>query len=416
MKIIHLCDSLNPAGLGGYESYLQYLSKELSLSGNESTIVTQAPRRDSPCLLKYEHYSIHHLQGNHLEARKWEFFSLPERQREREVGRLFHKDDLERNVDILTDQLREVLEEIKPDLIHAHSTYVVFNRVLQKLKDRGKLDTIPTVVTIHGRPKPLVLPSGEHTTDYETFSKACPFDHILAVSKNVAAELGKYLSKKQQEVQISTLYLGVNLSVFYPIPDTRKIWDIAFMGRFETMKAVDLFPKMLVMLKQQVPHLRFLMTGEGSLKDEILMKCEREGVSDLVDYQGVVPVEQVPKLINQSKIFIYPSREEPFGLSILEAMACGVPVITTNVFGPSEIITQNVDGIMVPPGDVGSLVESIKVLLHDDDQRTLLGRNAKKTIESKFDIEQHYQALVALYRKLIESKKKRVGHRVPQSE
>ena len=409
MKIMHLCDSLNPAGLGGYESYLHYLSEELSVGGNMSTVVTQAPRRDTPSSIDFDHYSIHYLQGNNLEARKWEFYNIPEEHRQKEIDRLFQRDDLERNVDALTDQLLLVLEEVKPDLIHAHSTYVVFNRVLKRLKENGVMDTIPTLVTIHGRPKSLVLPNGDHTTDYETFWKACPFDQILAVSRNVERELEKYLSEIGQELKISTLYLGVNLSVFSPKLKTKKQWDLAFMGRFEKMKAVDLFPEMLVRLKQHFPNLKFLMTGEGSLKDHVLWEYEKKKVADLVDYKGVVNAEKIPELINQSRIFIYPSREEPFGLSILEAMACGVPVITTNVFGPSEIITQNIDGVMIPPDNVGALVESIISLLGDDEFRTSIGHNARKTVESRFDIKQHYQSLINLYRNLIESKKRGGG-------
>jgi glycosyltransferase involved in cell wall biosynthesis len=409
MKIIHLCDSLNPAGLGGYESYLHYLSEELSVRGNESIIVTQAPKRDSPSSIKFDHYRILHLQGNSLEARKWEFYDIPEELREKEVDRLFQRDDLERNVDALSDQLGDVLEDIRPDLIHAHSTYVVFNRVLKKFRENGFIDDIPTIVTIHGRPKSLVLPSGEHTTDYDSFSKACPFDCILSVSRNVADELRKSLSKHKQEVEVDTLYLGANLSVFHPVIDATKDWDIAFMGRFEKMKAVDLFPEMLVRLKPQFPKLKFLMTGDGSLKTDLLRDFEQRGVSDLVDYQGVVDTKMVPELLNRSRVFLYPSREEPFGLSILEAMACEIPVVTTNVYGPSEILTQGVDGLMVPPDDVETLAESVKSLLENTDLRISLGRNARKKIESQFDIKQHYENLVNLYKKAIESKKKESG-------
>jgi len=405
MKIIHLCDSLNPAGLGGYESYLHYLSAELSERGNKSLVVTQAPRRDAPRSIEHEHYTIRYLQGNHLEARKWEFYNIPEEHREKEIDRLFQRDDLEKNVDALTTQLQDVLEEIRPDLIHAHSTYVVFNRVLERLKDTGVLDAIPTLVSVHGRPKPLVLPNGEHTTDYDAFSRACPFDHILAVSKNVAEELRKFLSKYDKEVQTSILYLGVNLSVFHPIPNTTKDWDIAFMGRFERMKAVDLFPEMLVRLKQHFPQLKFLMTGEGSLRKDVLIECEKRDVAGLVYYQSVVDTDMIPELINRSRVFIYPSREEPFGLSILEAMACRVPVVTTNVFGPSEILTQDIDGVMIPPDDVEALVQGITLLLEDDDLRASIGSNARKTVQSHFDIRQHYQKLLELYKNMIESKK-----------
>jgi glycosyltransferase involved in cell wall biosynthesis len=404
MKILHLCDSLNPAGLGGYESYLHYLSEQLARKNHDAIIVTQASERDSPEIIDSKHYRIYNLQGNLLEARKWEFFSLSEAERERVVDEMFHRDDLALNVDALEKQLSKLIRTLKPDLIHAHSPYVVFNRVLKKIRENSGFREIPTLATIHGRPKPLILPSGERTTDYDAFVDACPFDLILAVSNNVAEALKRYLDMRGETVPVRTLYLGVNLSVFYPEPDVSKKWDLAFLGRLEPMKAVDLFPEMLSLLKPDFPTLRFLMTGEGSLKNQILDEFAKEKVSGMVDYLGVVQTDQVPKLINQSRVFIYPSREEPFGLSILEAMACGVPVVTTNVFGPSEIITNNVDGLVVPPENVRELVNAVGSLLTSENLQTEIGRNARQTVENRFDIKLHYEQLIQSYNQLISEK------------
>lgn len=401
MKILHLCDSLNPAGLGGYESYLHYLSEHLVNNGHVSIVVTQAPERDSPDFVDHEHYRVRYLSGNFLEARKWEFFALPEDKREKEASILFKENDLELNIKSLENQLLDYIPEFKPDIIHAHSTYVVFNRVLSKLQESGSLGDIPMIVTIHGRPKSLILPSGERTTDFDSFSEACPFDLVLAVSNNVAEVLDEYLSRKGLDVPILPLYLGIDLSVFYPMPETKKEWDIAFLGRLERMKAVDLFPEMLTLLKQDHPDLKLLMTGEGSLKGNILDGFENAGVSQMVNYLGVVETETVPKLINRSRIFIYPSREEPFGLSILEAMACGVPVVTTNVYGPSEIITAGQDGLTVNPDDVNALVEAVSTLLNNESLRSQIGSRGRDTVEKRFDIEQHLLSLLSIYQDLV---------------
>ena len=407
MKILHLCDSLNPAGLGGYESYLYYLSEQLAKRGHESVVVTQSPSHNSPNTIEFEHYRVYHLPGNFLEARKWEFLALPEDNRETVVEHMFQSDDLELNVNALQEQLKKLIIDLKPDLIHAHSVYVVFNRVLQGLREDGVLDDLPSVVTIHGRPKPLILPGGKKTTDYDAFVDSCPFSLILAVSNNVAEVLRDYLSRKGLDIPVQTLYLGINLSVFSPQTEVTKKWDVAFLGRLETMKAVDLFPEMLSRLKPDFPNLKFLMTGEGSYKDKLLRGFDNEGVTDMVDYLGVVETERVPDLINQSHIFIYPSREEPFGLSILEAMACGVPVVTTSVFGPSEIITQNKDGLAVPPGDVDELVKAVRSLLENPKLRAEIGNNGRLTVKTMFDIRIHDEKLLEVYHELVKTHKAR---------
>lgn len=401
MKILYLCDSLNPAGLGGYESYLHYLSKHLVSRGDVSRVVTQAPKRDSPEYVDREFYRVQYLSGNHLEARKWEFLEIPEGERESNVSKLFNENDLELNIKALEKQLLDSILEFKPDIIHAQSTYVVFNRVLSKLQESGSLGEIPMIVTIHGRPKPLILPNGAQTTDFDTFTEVCPFDLIIAVSSNVADVLDEYLSRKGLDIPVLPLYAGVDLSVFYPMPEVEKKWDIAFLGRLEKMKSVDLFPEMLVRLKQDFPNLKMLMTGEGSLKSSVLKGFDRMGVSQMVQYLGVVETERVPELINQSRIFIYPSREEPFGLSIIEAMACGVPVVTTNVFGPSEIITNGQDGLVVNPNDVGALADAIRSLLNDKQLRTQMGAQGRTTVEDRFDSNQHLENLFSIYQDLL---------------
>jgi glycosyltransferase involved in cell wall biosynthesis len=169
---------------------------------------------------------------------------------------------------------------------------------------------------------------------------------------------------------------------------------------------VDLFPEMLSILKPKFPSLKMMMTGEGSLKDQLFNEFIERGVSSMVDYQGVVETDDVPMLLNKSRIFLYPSRQEPFGLSIVEAMACGVPVITTDVFGPREIIKHNYDGFAVPPDDVGALVEAIELLLNDNELRSRITENALKSVQERYDIRQHAKQLVTIYDEMIVRKKK----------
>ncbi len=378
----------------------------MAVEGHESFVVTQAPNRDSPESMKRQYYTLFYLTGNLLEARKWEFYALPEDERENAVDTLFKSSDMVENVDILTNQLDMVINNLQPDIIHAHSTYVVFNRVIMNLRSSSKLK-IPAIVTIHGLPKPLILPDGKETTDYNEFVSFFAFDLVLAVSENVAEALKKYLSFEFHE-KVRTIYSGIDLSVFRPLPDIEKQWDLAFMGRLESMKSVDLFPEMLSILKSRLPDLKMMMTGEGSLKDWLFREFDERTVSSMVEYLGVVETDEVPILINKSRVFIYPSRREPFGLSIVEAMACGVPVLTTDVFGPREIVKHNYDGIAVPPDDVTALADAVELLLRNSELRGLIASNALKSVKEKYDIKQYTKQLVDIYDELIIGKSEAV--------
>ncbi len=406
MRILHLCDSLNPAGLGGYEAILHYLSAELVSADHESLVVTQSPARDSPDTVVRSHYKLFHLPGNLLEARKWEFYALPEDERQEAAERLFMPKDLDEAVSMLVEQLRRLLRSVKPDVIHAHSTYVVFNRVLEILRSEPEFESIPAVVSIHGLPKPLVLPSGINTTDYEQFVAHMPFDLVLAVSQNVAESLRERLSSRNLADRVVTFHNAVDLSVFSPQYEVEKQWDIAFLGRLETMKAVDLFPEMLSRLREFFPDLKMLMTGDGSYRTKLFEEFDEAGVSGMIEYLGVVKTGRVPDLINKSRVFLYPSRREPFGLSIIEAMACGVPVITTDVYGPAEIVTHQYDGLMVSPGDVNELVDAVRTLLSDVELQSRLGKNARRTTEDRYDLREHTKKLLGIYDSQIERKRR----------
>ena len=399
MRILHVCDSPNPAGVGGYESYLHHLSRVFASEGHEAFVVTQSPSTDSPEFVARPHYRLFHLSGNLLEARKWKFLSLPENERSSAARSMFSNNDISADVHVLTSQLRTLVRDLSPDVIHAHSTYVVFNRVLEGLRRQGILSGIPVLATIHGLPKTLVLPGGETTTDYEQLAQSCPFDRITAVSECVAAALRERLPERSVN-RIQLLYLGVDISVFRPQRQVKKHWDLAFFGRIEQAKAVDLLPDMMVSLRTRFPDIRLVITGEGSYRRKFLDELKKRDLMGAVSYLGVVPIEKIPDLLNEVRIFLYPSREEAFGLSLTEAMACGVPVITTSVFGPSEIVTHAHDGLAMKPGDLRGLSEAVRELLSDSRLRSRLGQNARKTVEKRFDLKKHSEQLLLLYHEL----------------
>ncbi len=400
MRIVHLCDSLNPAGLGGYESYLHYLSNEMSLYGHESFIVTQASRKNTPAQEHKGLYTIFNIPGNYLEARKWEFLAIPEEERASHISRLFTNNDIETNVAALTEQLTEIIRQLQPDVIHAHSTYIVFNRVLHALSLTNKVQQIPCLITIHGLPKSIILPGNVHTTDYEQLAAYCPFDRIIGVSETVAVALRNLLRSQGKDNRVQRLYIGIDLNVFVPDPAAEKKWDIAFLGRLEHMKGVDTFPEMLDILQKRYPHIRMVMTGEGSLRQILLDDLEKRDVKNRVDYLGVIEAERVPRIINASRIFLYPSRREPFGLSVLEGMACEVPVITANVYGPSEIVTHMQDGYTITPGNPKALADAIERLLTDNRLYDRIRQNSRSTVKERFDLKSHVPRLLEVYSEL----------------
>lgn len=99
------------------------------------------------------------------------------------------------------------------------------------------------------------------------------------------------------------------------------------------------------------------------------------------------PTVDVLKEYNASSVFVLPSRYEGFGLVLIEAMACGIPVVSFNCEnGPRSIISDGIDGFLIPPFDVDAFAEKMILLMNDDNLRKKMGENAQKST-SRYDIE-----------------------------
>jgi glycosyltransferase involved in cell wall biosynthesis len=108
-------------------------------------------------------------------------------------------------------------------------------------------------------------------------------------------------------------------------------------------------------------------------------------------------VDEVPALLSALDLFVSPSRSEPFGLSIIEAMACGVPVVATKSEGAGEILEDGVTGLLVPPGDHEALAEAICALLDDERGRARLAARALEAVRDRFSLERMVTATERLY-------------------
>ncbi|PLW79487.1 hypothetical protein C0585_07595 [Candidatus Woesearchaeota archaeon] len=167
---------------------------------------------------------------------------------------------------------------------------------------------------------------------------------------------------------------GVNLDFFKP-KEVKKEY-ILYAGQISEHKGIDTILNAIKILKKENIEWHFL--GKGPLKDKILKISKRNKnikVHDWVDY------EKMPEFLSKAKIFLYPSIptkiwEEQYGFAMLEAMACGVPVIASNTSGPNAIIENKKDGILIDVDDEEALARNIDELSKDKKKYSLIRDNA----------------------------------------
>ncbi|EEX09131.1 lipopolysaccharide core biosynthesis mannosyltransferase LpsB [Ruegeria lacuscaerulensis ITI-1157] len=231
-------------------------------------------------------------------------------------------------------------------------------------------------------------------------------DAVVATSRKTAG----YLERDAQVIMH-----GINLQDFTPPADKAALRAqmglpdgllLGCYGRIRHQKGTDAFVDAMIDLCGQIPDVHGIVMGRATEKHtafltELKDKVARAGLSDRILFKPEVTVDRIAQWYQVLDLFIAPQRWEGFGLTPLEAMACGVPVVATDVGAFSEIVTDPTLGRVVPPGDIPALAAAAAEMLAARDSLARAGQAARAHVERNFDINGEAQALVALYRRLL---------------
>jgi glycosyltransferase involved in cell wall biosynthesis len=196
----------------------------------------------------------------------------------------------------------------------------------------------------------------------------------------------KAIIQKQPLHNYEVVYNGVDTNLFKPIKKqkvTNKL-NLLFIGRLFHEKGIDYLLKAIKGIHEKV-HLS--LVGDG----EKIREYQRKYPS--TKFYGRVNKELLPEIINQHDILILPSLTESFPNVLLEAMACGKPVIATNIFGIPEMVTHGINGFLVPQKNSKAIEKVIQYFLKNPKQIKKMGMNAHKIIKERFEKEKQMEKL-----------------------
>lgn len=218
--------------------------------------------------------------------------------------------------------------------------------------------------------------------------------------------------------RINVVPFGVETHDFAPQPRdpmVRSEFSIApdaplvtLLARFQSVKGHALLLDAIPQILDAFPAARFLFVGDTAF-DTADANATRTAVyarvaadprlRDAIVFAGFR--KDVPRILNATDVLVSPSDFESYGMSILEAMACGVPVVSTNVGGPLETIADGETGFLVPAHDPQALAARVIQLLQDADLREKLGARAHLRVENKYTLSQSASDLQALYQAML---------------
>jgi glycosyltransferase involved in cell wall biosynthesis len=204
-----------------------------------------------------------------------------------------------------------------------------------------------------------------------------------AILVSVPAGAVNVLSRRAR-LRIVVVAPGIDLDVFHPAApgEQPERPSVLFLGALERRKGVDTLLDAFAAVARARPDVQLLLAGSGSLEAELKARAAREQVAERVELLGRVGREDVPGLLRSSTLLALPSLGEPFGMSALEALASGLPVVATNAGGVAELVPDD-GNRKVPPGDTAALAGALEELLAlGPEQRAALGARNRALAET----------------------------------
>jgi len=301
----------------------------------------------------------------------------------------------------LASRMVDVVQFEKLDILHVHYAIPHASAAYlaqQILKEKGI--KIPFITTLHGTDITLVGKDKSFLPVVEfSINKS---DGVTTVSHSLKKDT---LESFQIHNEIEVIHNFINLKRFLKIekPHFRKLVAqdneriLIHISNFRKVKRAEDVIKMFDILVKEMPS-KLLMVGDGPERQKCEELCRDLKICDSVKFLG--KQEAVEELFAISDLMVLPSESESFGLAALEAMACQVPVVSSNAGGLPELVVDGENGYMCDVGDVRAMAEAAKKILSSNQTLSNFKENAYKTAQ-KFDIEVILPLYENLYKKII---------------
>jgi sugar transferase (PEP-CTERM/EpsH1 system associated) len=305
-------------------------------------------------------------------------------------------------------QVFRLIRRMRPSIVHTR------NLAALEFVVPAWLARVP--VRIHGEHGRDVEDARGTSAKYRWLRRVyMPFvSHYCALSRDLADYLVDVVGVPQRRV--TQVYNGVDATRFRPAPEPVQVVDCKFssrqhfvlgsVGRMQHIKDPVLLARAFVRAIEMHPplreRLRIVMVGDGPLRQACAETFEAAGLSPCAWLPG--ERNDVSDIMRSLSCFVLPSLAEGISNTILEAMACGLPVIATDVGGNADLVTHGETGVIVPSSDVHAMATAIVELATDPARATRMGRAGRIKAEQHFSL----VSMVATYQRLYDDQLNRV--------
>jgi glycosyltransferase involved in cell wall biosynthesis len=300
--------------------------------------------------------------------------------------------------------VKKAVKEINPDILHAHyvSHYGVYG-ALTGFK--------PFVVTAWGSDV-FIDPKKSMAKKYFVKYALKKADLITTDSLSAVKTIGGF---GVDEEKVKLIVHGVDLGVFHPIENNEEFkkemripqnYQVVISTRnLEPTYDVGTLIKAIPYVIDECPNTYFLIVGDGALRRHLEELGCKLGVAENVRFVGSVSNKEMPRFLEVSDVFVSSSLSDTRSVSLLEAMANGLPVVVTDIDGNKECVKEGVNGFLFPKSDFKALAEKIVYLLRDENTRRRFGAINRRYVEKEGSYEKEMRKMEKLYKELMEAYK-----------
>lgn len=301
------------------------------------------------------------------------------------------------NNPLLIYKISKLLKNIGAHIVQTHNWGTALEGILA-----AKLARVPAIIhaergTIEGKKRNIIL---------QRFLWGLA-NQVLSVSEAHRKKVTRIVGFPHS--QIKAIVNGVDTERFSPKPDIKnevreKLGlkkDSICIGTVGSLRPVKNQMLLINACKTILPRfeqVEILIVGEGSLRSQLMQKVHTLGFSKKIHFLGTQ--NNIPEILNGLDIFVLPSLNEGMPNAVLEAMACGIPVIASAVGGVPEVINDNENGITIPPENEDQLTTKLITLIENQEKRRVFGTQARKTVQERFSLVQMVSKYETLYQSL----------------
>lgn len=290
----------------------------------------------------------------------------------------------------INSNLKNAFKRIEPDIIHTHLGHADFFGLWASKSFKAK--KFCTMHNIYFKKNYLdIIFFKIYRFLFNNYLKDC---QVISISKSVKNHVEDKL--KVNSTNSHLIYNAIPKKYLKKIKQSEQL-NIVFVGRLEKQKSISTLLKSIYVIKKNKPDLFFNVEiiGDGTLRKELENLNYNLKIDDYVQFRG--EQKKVDVFYSKADIFILPSIWEGFGIVILEAFRAKVAVIASNIEGPSELIKDNVNGLLFEPANEVELAEKLLLLINNAKKRKELAENGYNSFTEKYTIDSYVNSLNNLY-------------------